>query len=253
MNETEAMVLEPGDDISDTEEQDSPKEDAASETPSPDSSETETSSPADSAAEDEAGAKSRSRPRRQPAFSGPPPCDDTPLETRIEALLLSTDKPLTDGRLAELLGHTEPGSTKDIRAAIESLNRAYEKEKRAFRIESVAGGRQMLTLPSFGPLLARLHEQRQQQRLTPAALETLAIVAYRQPILRADIEAIRGVACGEVLRGLMERRLIRIAGRAEELGRPILYGTTREFLHVFGLASLDDLPESKELRQPGEG
>jgi segregation and condensation protein B len=84
-------------------------------------------------------------------------------------------------------------------------------------------------------------------RLTPAALETLAIVAYRQPLLRADLEAIRGVACGEVLRGLLDRRLIRIVGRAEELGRPMLYGTTKEFLEVFGLASLKDLPQAKDL------
>jgi segregation and condensation protein B len=84
-------------------------------------------------------------------------------------------------------------------------------------------------------------------RLTPAALETLAIIAYRQPVLRADLEAIRGVACGEVLRGLLERRLVRIVGRAEELGRPMLYGTTKEFLQIFGLGSLKDLPKSEDL------
>jgi segregation and condensation protein B len=93
-----------------------------------------------------------------------------------------------------------------------------------------------------------LRGEKQQTRLTQPAIETLAIVAYRQPIQRSEIEAIRGVACGEVLRGLLERRLVRIVGRAEELGRPMLYGTTSEFLKVFGLSSLSDLPQSKELR-----
>ena len=106
----------------------------------------------------------------------------------------------------------------------------------------MAGGVQVLTVAEFGPLLARLHADRQSSRLSPAALETLSIIAYRQPIMRAELEAIRGVACGEVLRSLLERRLVKVVGRAEELGRPMLYGTTREFLKVFGLASLDDLP-----------
>jgi len=182
----------------------------------------------------------------------PKPCADLPLEARVEALLLTTDRPMSDGKIAELLGITlEDGGTKVIRAVIESLNAHYDESQRAFRIEAVAGGRQVLTRPEFGPVLHRLHQSRMQSRLTPAALETLAIVAYRQPVLRADVEAIRGVACGEVLRTLMERRLVKIVGRAEELGRPMLYGTTKEFLRTFGLSSLDDLPNAKDLRQPG--
>ena len=86
-------------------------------------------------------------------------------------------------------------------------------------------------------------------RLSPAAMETLSIIAYRQPVMRAEIEAIRGVACGEVLRGLLERRFVRIAGRAEELGRPMLYGTTKDFLRVFGLSGIDDLPEVEGLKR----
>src|SRR5690606_6377967 len=121
-----------------------------------------------------------------------------------------------------------------------------------FRAERLAGGWQLLTLPTFGPLLHRLHTERQQSRLSQAALETLAIIAYRQPIMRAEVEAIRGVASGEVLRGLLERRLIKIAGRAEELGRPMLYGTTKEFLKVFGLGSLDDLPAVQGLSPRAE-
>ncbi len=185
--------------------------------------------------------------------SGPPaPSANQPLALRIEALLLSTDRPLSDGKIAEILDIAlEEGGTKVVRDAIETLNAEYEKSGRSFRIESVAGGRQILTRPEFGEILHRLHQAKTQSRLTPAALETLAIVAYRQPVLRAHIEAIRGVASGEVLRGLMERRLIKIVGRAEELGRPMLYGTTREFLRVFGIANLNDLPQAKELRVPG--
>jgi segregation and condensation protein B len=132
--------------------------------------------------------------------------------------------------------------------AVATLNASYAETGRAFRIESLANGYQVLTLPAFGPLLARLKGERQQNRLSQAALETLAIIAYRQPILRADLESIRGVACGEVLKSLMDRRLVRIVGRAEEVGRPMLYGTTREFLRVFGLASPAELPQGKELR-----
>lgn len=132
--------------------------------------------------------------------------------------------------------------------SVAKLNAEYETTGRAFRIESLASGYQVLTLPAFGPLLGRLRGERQQSKLSQAALETLAIIAYRQPILRADLESIRGVACGEVLKSLMDRRLVRIVGRAEEVGRPMLYGTTREFLRVFGLASATDLPQAKELR-----
>jgi segregation and condensation protein B len=177
------------------------------------------------------------------------PCADQPLEARIEALLLSIDRPLTEQRLTELLGLAGKSATKQLRDSLDALNRLYEETGRAFRAERLAGGWQLMTLPAFGPLLARLHTDRQQTRLSQAALETLSIIAYRQPIMRAEIEAIRGVACGEVLRSLLERRLIKIAGRAEELGRPMLYGTTKEFLKVFGLSSLEDLPAVAGLNQ----
>lgn len=128
------------------------------------------------------------------------------------------------------------------------MNAAYEASQRAFRVEAIAGGWQMMTLPAFGPLLARLRGERQQSRLSQAAMETLAIVAYRQPILRGDLESIRGVACGEVLKSLMDRRLVRIVGRAEEVGRPMLYGTTKEFLRIFGIANLGDLPAGRDAK-----
>lgn len=157
----------------------------------------------------------------------------------LEALLFSTHHPLTAGRLAEMLGLE---TTKAIRRAIKDLNGQYEEGHRTFRVEQVAGGYQLLTMPEYGELLQKMHQREADAKLTKAALETLAIIAYKQPILRADIEAIRGVACGETIRSLMEKHLVKIAGRAEEPGRPILYGTTKRFLEVFGLNSLKDLP-----------
>ncbi len=165
----------------------------------------------------------------------------------LEALLLSTHHPLTAGKLAELL---DLGATKPIRSAIKSLNEQYEASGRSFRIEQVAGGYQLLTLPEFGDTLKKFHQREIDAKLTKAALETLAIVAYKQPILRVDVEAIRGVACGETIRNLMEKHLVKIAGRAEEPGRPILYGTTKRFLELFGLNNLKDLPQSEALTKP---
>jgi segregation and condensation protein B len=177
-------------------------------------------------------------------------CADVPLSSRVEAILFNTDRPITEHRMSEVLGLTGKAAAKSIIEAIRELNAHYESASRTFRAERLAGGWQLLTLPAFGPVLNRMNAERQQSKLSQPALETLAIIAYRQPIMRAEIEAIRGVASGEVLRGLMERRLVKITGRAEELGRPMLYGTTTEFLKVFGLASLDDLPSVKGLSPP---
>jgi segregation and condensation protein B len=165
----------------------------------------------------------------------------------LEAMLFSTHHPLTGGQLAELL---DVPSTKPIRKAIRQLNEQYEHAGRCFRIEQVAGGFQMLTLPMYGEALKSLHHREADSRLTKSALETLAIIAYKQPILRADVEAIRGVASGETIRSLMEKHLVKIAGRAELPGRPILYGTTRRFLEVFGLNSLRDLPQAELQNKP---
>lgn len=163
----------------------------------------------------------------------------------LEAYLFSTHSPLTAGKLAELFTLE---STKPIRKALRLLNEQYEQTGRCFRVEQVAGGFQLLTLPQFGEQLKALHQREQDAKLTKAALETLAIIAYKQPILRAEVEAIRGVASGETIRSLMEKHLVRIAGRAEEPGRPILYGTTKRFLEVFGLNSLKDLPQPEALQ-----
>ena len=172
--------------------------------------------------------------------TGPEAADPAINLALMEALLLSTHHPLTAGRLAELL---DVDTTKAIRKGIKVLNEQYETGGRAFRVEQVAGGYQILTLPEFGEALKKLHQKEADAKLTKAALETLAIIAYKQPILRADVEAIRGCACGETIRSLMEKHLVKIAGRAEEPGRPILYGTTKRFLELFGLNNLRDLPQ----------
>lgn len=171
------------------------------------------------------------------------------LAQKVEAALMALDRPMSAAGLAEAIGKVP---TKAINAAVTQLNEAYAQSGRSFRIEQVAGGLQILTLPEYGAVVAALQRTRQQTRLSPAALETLAIIAYKQPILRADVEAIRGVACGEVIRTLMDHRLVKIVGRAEELGRPMLYGTTKTFLEVFGLADLKDLPKVEELRPKNE-
>ena len=165
----------------------------------------------------------------------------------VEAILFATDSPLPPPRIAQIMG---VGDARTVRKHVNALNERYEQMSSAFRIEEIAGGFQILTLPKFNPWLTALLRTRHDTRLSPAALETLAIVAYRQPVLRADVEAIRGVSVGEVLHRLREMNLIKIVGRDEQIGRPMLYGTTKRFLEVFGLASLKDLPKVEELKPP---
>ncbi len=180
-----------------------------------------------------------------------PEIDLAEIAPKVEAALLTSERVMTSGKIAEALGLNFPGGSKPVNDAIARLNGEYESTGRAFRIEQVAGGWQVMTLPEYADVLAALHKTKAQSKLSPAAMETLAIVAYKQPVLRAELEAIRGVACGETLRSLMERHLVKIVGRAEEIGRPMLYGTTKQFLEIFGLASLKDLPKVEELRQGG--
>jgi segregation and condensation protein B len=191
-------------------------------------------------------ADSDSEPSSSPRPEAGPPCPDVPLPTRLEVLLVSSERPLTELRLGELTGVVGRGAAKQIAAALAELNAEYERSGRSFRAVRVAGGWQLMTQPDMAPLVERLHSHRVESRLSQAAVETLAIIAYRQPIMRAEVEAIRGVACGEVIRSLLERRLIKIAGRAEQLGRPLLYGTTPQFLRLFGLGALDNLPPVDE-------
>ncbi len=159
---------------------------------------------------------------------------------RLEAVLFLARQPQASRKLAELAGLAD-GTW--ARTLVRSLNRLYDAEGSAFRVEQLAGGYQLMSRPKFAPWLKRLHSSPTEVRLSAPAMETLAVVAYQQPVLRAGIEAIRGVQCGEVLRQLIERDLVRITGRSEELGRPFLYGTTRYFLQLFGLRRLDELPQ----------
>ncbi len=168
-------------------------------------------------------------------------------ESIVEAVLFAAEVPLAGAKIADLVGKTKAG---EIKQHIAALNTRYEQQGASFRIEELAGGFQMLTLPMYNEWIAKLLRTRQETRLSQAALETLAVVAYKQPILRADVEALRGVAVGEVLNRLRELNLVKIVGRAEDIGRPLLYGTTKKFLDVFGLASLDDLPKDQELLPP---
>jgi segregation and condensation protein B len=162
----------------------------------------------------------------------------------VEAVLFLAREPLGSRKLALLAGLAD--GTK-ARTLVRTLNRRYDAEGSAFRVEEVGGGFQLLTRAEFVPWLRRLCSAPAEVRLSAPAMETLAVVAYRQPVLRAEIEAIRGVQCGEVLRQLIQRDLVRIVGRSEELGRPLLYGTTRQFLQVFGLRHLEDLPRTEFL------
>jgi len=162
----------------------------------------------------------------------------------VEAVLFAADSPMPPAKIAAVLG---VGDARDIRKHIEQLNTEYEAHGLAFRIEHLAGGYQMLTLPAYNPWLRKLLRARQETRLSPAALETLAILAYKQPCTRAEVEAIRGVAAGDLINRLREMNLVKIVGRAEDLGRPLLYGTTKRFLEVFGLPSLEELPQVEAL------
>jgi segregation and condensation protein B len=171
--------------------------------------------------------------------------DRDELLSRLEAVLLLAQNPLSSRKLAQLAALAD--GTK-ARTLVRILNRLYDAEGSAFRVEEVAGGFQLLTRARFAPWLRRLHAAAAEVRLSTPAMETLAVVAYRQPVMRTEIEAIRGVQCDEVLRQLVDRDLVRIVGRSEELGRPLLYGTTRLFLQVFGLRHLDELPRAEALR-----
>ena len=165
--------------------------------------------------------------------------DPAARQMRLEAVLFLAKTPLTSRKLA-VLAHLADGT--EARTLVRQLNQLYEAQGRALRIEAVAGGFRVLTRPAYAPWLTRLGHLPSAIRLSSPMMETLAVVAYRGPVSRADVESIRGVACGELLRQLMERDLIRISGRSDELGRPYLYDTTKHFLRLFGLPSTDALP-----------
>lgn len=174
-------------------------------------------------------------------------CRRTPKMARLEAVLLVADAPLSPRRLAQWA--TLADAT-EARTLIARLNAAYEQAGTPFRVERVAAGYRLFTLPQFAFWLGKLHHREADLKLSPPSLETLTIIAYRQPITRADVEAIRGVQCSEMIKQLMERGLVRIGGEDDSLGRPFLYETTRKFLETFGLRDLEELPLGDRLRRP---
>ncbi len=178
----------------------------------------------------------------------------------VEALLFSAQKPLTPREIASAIkdagGEDElvpnefaKTSEAEVAAALEQLKISCIEQERAFQLVEKAEGWQFASDPVFAPWVKQLFPAVKPARLTPPSLETLAIIAYRQPITRADVEAVRGVAIDSVLQTLMERGLVKIAGRAEVPGRPLLYETTQFFLEHFGLRDLDELPNSDELKR----
>lgn len=165
---------------------------------------------------------------------------------RLEALLFVADGALS---IRKIVQNATLADNAEARRLLEELNAFYDADGSPFRIERVATGYQLLTRPAYAPWLDKLHQRQNELKLSSPAMETLTIVAYQQPITRADIEAIRGVQCAEMLKQLMERGLVRICGEEDSLGRPYLYDTTKKFLELFGLRSLDELPMASTLRK----
>jgi len=170
------------------------------------------------------------------------------LKAIVESLLFASDTPITIDRIKSVLEVTD---RKAIREALTSLVEEYESIKHGFFLTEVAGGFQFRTRPEFREWIRRLKETRP-ARLSRVALETLAIIAYKQPVLRSDLEYLRGVDCGGTLRTLLERKLIRVLGRKNLPGRPIIYGTTKQFLELFDLKDLTGLPTLQDLKDLGE-
>ena len=170
---------------------------------------------------------------------------------RVEGVLFIARESLSLRKIAQLANLTD---ATEARTLLGQLAHRYARRGRSYRIENVAGGYRLLSQPQFAPWIGKIGEfcdlPTTELKLSPPALDTLTVVAYRQPVLRAEVEAIRGVACGELLRQLIERDLLRIVGRSEELGRPLEYGTTKRFLQLFGLKSLKDLPHVEGLDDP---
>lgn len=183
----------------------------------------------------------------------PPIRRDDDLPRIVEALLFATDEPLTVRQIIDIFAIAAEGALPRsvngdaLLAAIEELNREYEAAGRAFRIIKIAGGWQFATRPEYSVWLGKMVKERSRRKLSAAALESLAVVAYKQPVTKPELEAIRGVNADYVLRSLLERNLVTVVGRAATPGRPLLYGTTRDFLKHFGLNDLSELPKPREI------
>ena len=175
--------------------------------------------------------------------------DAPELTAVVEALLFVSGEPLPVARLASVIGTV---SKAEVEQALKSLKTHLEQESRGIQLVQVAGGYRLVTKADCAPWLKRLDKAKAAQKLSRSALESLAIIAYKQPLVRAEIEEIRGVETSGVLRTLLERKLVRIVGRKEVPGRPIMYGTTKFFLEHFGLQDLSQLPPLREFKELGE-
>lgn len=189
-------------------------------------------------------AMAASAPASDPALS-----DLRALKGILEALLFVTGEPIPVTRFLALLGAV---TRQEVEAALASLSHDYEQEGRGLQLAEVAGGYRIVTKAEFAPWLKRLEKVKAPSKLSRSALESLAIIAYKQPIVRGEVEQIRGVETSGVIRTLLERKLVRIVGRKEEPGRPIMYGTTKVFLEHFGLRDLSQLPPLREFKELGE-
>jgi segregation and condensation protein B len=167
----------------------------------------------------------------------------------LEALLFVSENPQTPTRIAQFLGKSV---RRDLPNLVQALNESYADEGRSFRIREVAEGYQFYLMPTYTRAVEKFLKRQVERRLSQAALETLAVIAYKQPVTKADIEHVRGVNSDGVIGSLLERKLTAIVGRSSKVGRALLYGTTKQFLEYFGLKSLEELPRLDELALPGE-
>ncbi len=165
----------------------------------------------------------------------------------VEALLFAVQEPISIRKISEIV---EGAEAKEIREVIQQLREEYDTHDRVFQIEEIANGFQLLSRPEYHEWISKIRKKSGESKLSQQALETLSIIAYKQPIIRAEIEAIRGVQSGQMIRTLIEKGLVKITGRDEVLGRPLLYGTTTKFLDHFGLKSIKDLPKVEDLEMP---
>lgn len=180
--------------------------------------------------------------------SGAPP--DPTLEEAAEAIIFAADEPVEAGRIAaivaEVTGRDQP-SDEEVASAVDRLNATYEKQGRALEIKTWAGGYRMATRASLAPFVKTLYVEEQETTLSRSLMEALAVIAYRQPVTRPEVDFVRGVNSDYAIRKLLEMDLVRVEGRADSVGRPLLYGTTKRFLEQFGLDDLKNLPTLREV------
>ncbi len=176
--------------------------------------------------------------------------DDAEIRAILEAILFVSVEPLTVERCVAVLGQVTKA---DVRRALGRMEQDYRERAGALQLVQVAGGYRLVTRPEYASWIRRLEKAKSQAKLSRSAIEALAIIAYRQPVVRGELEKIRGVETSGVIRTLLERKLVRIVGRKDEPGRPIMYGTTKQFLEHFGLKDLAELPPLREFKELGEG